>query len=210
MQNKCEEGFATRAELELVSLARSGDQGAFAELVRRSQKACFKLAVSVLRDPHAAEDEVQNAYWNAWRHIDGFQGDSKFSTWMTRIVMNQCLMRLREARRARVVYLEELSGGEDRPAFEIADRGLDPEQELSRKQVLEVLQREMRRVPPLLRSVLLSRHVDGLDNEEAARRLGISVAAAKSRLLRAHQELRRRMERHCGRLGIATLTAGVS
>jgi RNA polymerase sigma-70 factor (ECF subfamily) len=188
-------------------MAQRGDQDAFTELMRRHQPASFKLALSVLRDPHAAEDEVQNAYWNAYRHIGGFQQESRFSTWVTRIVMNQCLMRLREARRAKLLYIEDLGAGEDRPAFEVVDRCPTPEDELGRREVMEILQREMRRIPPILRSVLLSRHVDGLDTAQAAERLGISVAAAKSRLLRAHHELRRRMEKHIGRMGPATLTA---
>ena len=89
----------------LVKMAQAGDNAAFAELVVRHQNSCSKLALSILRDKSDAEDEVQNACWKAYEHIGQFQQDSKFSTWLTRIVVNQCLMRLRQTRQPRIGLL---------------------------------------------------------------------------------------------------------
>ena len=79
---------------ELVRLSQAGRRDAFSELTRRNYNSSLKLAVSILHDREEAEDEVQNAYWKAFQHIDQFHVDAKFSTWMTRIVVNQCLTRL--------------------------------------------------------------------------------------------------------------------
>ena len=81
---------------QLVSLTQQGSEGAFGELVRRHNKTMLQVALRILGDRQDAEDELQNAWWKAWRHLSAFAGDSRFTTWMTRIVMNQCLMRLRQ------------------------------------------------------------------------------------------------------------------
>jgi RNA polymerase sigma-70 factor (ECF subfamily) len=180
---------------------------AFAELIRRHQSSCMKLAVSILRDRADAEDEVQNALWKAYEHIEQFQQDSKFSTWLTRIVVNQCLMRLRQTRRARFFYLDE-TVGEDALTLELPDAHQpSPEDTVAEQELGEVLDHEVKRIPPLLRNVFLLRDMQELPMPEVASRLGISVAAAKSRLLRARQELRSRLEKHQGTGGIATLLA---
>jgi RNA polymerase sigma-70 factor (ECF subfamily) len=186
---------------ELVRSAQEGHQPAFAELTRRNYSSSFKLALSILRDRQEAEDEVQNAYWKAYRHIGQFQQDSKFSTWMTRIVVNQCLMRLRQTRRAKFLYLDDTIIGEERGTLELVDRADTPEKQLGSKELSILIHREISHIPPLLRNVFVLRDVDELPMDQVADRLGISVAAAKSRLLRARLELRSRMEKHCGRSG---------
>lgn len=191
---------------QLVTRSQAGDQEAFAELVRRHQSGCLKLALSILRDKQDAEDEVQNALWKAYEHIGQFQQDSKFSTWLTRIVVNQCLMKLRQARRARFFYIDE-AVGEDSLTLELPDVQPSPEESVAEAELGDVLQHEVNRIPPLLRNVFLLRDMQELPMPEVADRLGISVAAAKSRLLRARQELRNRLERKQGSAGVATLLA---
>jgi len=195
------------ADDELVVLAQAGDNTAFTELIERHQSTCKRMAVSILRDQQDAEDEVQNAFWKAYEHLGQFQQDAKFSTWLSRIVVNQCLMRLRKDRRARFVYLDEGVAGEDVASLDLPDRTQSPEQALAQTEVGAVLQGEIRRIPPLLRDVFILRDVEEMGMPEVAEKLGISIAAAKSRLLRARLELRQRMEKHCGRLGPASLTA---
>ena len=195
------------ADEELVRLAQTGRRDAFSELTSRNYNVSFKLAVSILRDREEAEDEVQNAYWKAFQHIDQFHSDAKFSTWMTRIVVNQCLMRLRRSRRASFLHIDDVQIGEERGSFELTDGLPTPEAVFGSKELAVLLRQEIRRIPPLLRTVFVLRDVDQLPMPEVAEKLGISVAAAKSRLLRARAELRHRLEKHCGRLGHATLTA---
>ncbi len=188
-------------------MSQEGAEDAFSELIRRNYSSAFKLAVSILHERQEAEDEVQNAFWKAFQHIGQFQQDSKFSTWMTRIVVNQCLMRLRQTRRARFLYLDDALIGEERGTMELVDGARGPESELGSKELAGLLRNEIKRIPPLLRNVFVLRDVDELPMPQVAERLGISVAAAKSRLLRARLELRSRLEKHCGRHGHATLTA---
>jgi RNA polymerase sigma-70 factor (ECF subfamily) len=195
------------ADDELVRMAQAGDDRGFAELVRRHQTSCIKLAVSILRDRSDAEDEVQNAMWKAFEHIGQFNLEAKFSTWLTRIVVNQCLMRLRQAKRARLLYIEDAVNNEDQISLDLPDERENPEEILGKQEVSVVMKREIARIPPLLRNVFLLRDVQELPMNEVAERLGISVAAAKSRLLRARLELRARMLKHEGNLGAATLMA---
>ncbi|HWF46368.1 MAG TPA: sigma-70 family RNA polymerase sigma factor, partial [Bryobacteraceae bacterium] len=105
--------YANVADEKLVKLCQHGDNAAFAELMSRHRTAASKLAFSILRDKSDAEDEVQNAFWKAFEHINQFQQDAKFSTWLTRIVVNQCLMRLRQARRARFYFLDDTTVGDE-------------------------------------------------------------------------------------------------
>lgn len=191
----------------LVHSCQRGDNAAFAELMRRHQGAAFKLALSILRDKQDAEDEVQNAFWKAYEHINQFQQDAKFTTWLTRIVVNQCLMRLRQTKRARFLYLDDMLVGDEVMTLDLPDHGDTPEQELGRTEMADVLHEEISRIPPLLRHVFILRDVQDLPMPDVAKALGISVAAAKSRLLRARAELRNRLQRHYGKIGPAALMA---
>ena len=188
---------------ELAKLAREGDREAFAGLTLRHYRSSLALAVSILRDRGEAEDEVQNAYWKAYRHVGQFQGESTFSTWMTRIVINQCLMRLRQRRRAGLAVPIDLSAGPERRPVELRDVRRTPEEELGKVEVAALVRREVGRIPPMLRSALVLRDMQELSMQEVAARLGVTVAAAKSRLLRARAELRERMRKHMGGFGLA-------
>jgi len=167
----------------------------------------LRVAVGILRDAADAEDQLQNAWVQAWQHLGGFAGDSRFTTWLTRIVMNQCLMRLRKNRRVQFLYMDAPAPGEEKVAFQLRDKNATPEQGLGRTQVTGLVRREIRRIPPILRHVLVLREVNQLPMPEVAEQLGISLAAAKSRLLRARQELRLRLEKCCGPAASATLMA---
>ncbi len=199
--------FQDASDGQLVDLAQCGDNDAFAELIERHMATCKRLAVSIVRDKQDAEDEVQNACWKAFEHLSQFQRDARFSTWLSRIVVNQCLMRLRKDKRARFLYLDDGVAGEEVAVLELPDEEPSPEASHARGELRKVLRQEIARIPPLLRDVFLLRDVQELPMPDVASRLGISVAAAKSRLLRARLELRQRMRKHCGMLGAATLTA---
>ncbi len=198
--------YSRLEDSQLVVLAQSGDNEAFAELIERHQTICRRLALSILKNAEDAEDEVQNALWKAFEHIGQFQQDAKFSTWLSRIVVNQCLMRLRKDKRARMVSIDEPVSAEDNMRLDLPDHNLTPEQALGQTELGAVLQTEIRRIPPLLREVIILRDVEERPMEEISEKLGISVAAAKSRLLRARLELRERMQKHLGVMGLATLT----
>jgi RNA polymerase sigma-70 factor, ECF subfamily len=189
------------SDQQLVELARNGDQNAFGELLTRHRQKCVGLAVFLLRNRGDAEDEVQNAFSKAYAHLDQYQGEAEFSTWLARIVSNQCLMLLRVRRRTKFVYLDETSNVHDAPPVELPACGPDPEGEFAYGQMKQVLRTEIRRIPPILRNVMLLRDIKELPMTDVADRLGITVPAAKSRLLRARTELRLRLMRHAERNG---------
>jgi RNA polymerase sigma-70 factor (ECF subfamily) len=185
---------------ELVIRAQHQDDAAFTELMRRTSPTSMRLAMSILRDRQEAEDELQNSYLKAWRHVDQFQRESRFSTWISRIVMNQCLMKLRKLRGANFVYLDDASAPDKIRRPEVVDRSATPENAFGGKELSEVLRREIRKLPPILRDVLVLRDVNELSTDEAATRLHITGAAVKSRLSRARMELRSRLEKCFGPL----------
>jgi RNA polymerase sigma-70 factor (ECF subfamily) len=193
-------------DADLVESARHGDKQAFGELVKRHHHWCVGLASGILRDRGDAEDEAQNAYWNAFQHLDQFQGDAEFSTWLARIVVNQCLMFIRASKRARFLHLDAGIPGYPSGSIDLPSWRPDPEGELGSRQLRDVLKREIQCIPALLRNVVLLRDVEELSIAEVANRLGITVSAAKSRLLRARIELRQRVLRHCGASGHLSLT----
>ena len=187
------------SDQELVQLARDGDQDAFGELMRRHRPKCVDLATLFLRNRGDAEDEVQNAFSKAYAHLDQYHGEAEFATWLARIVSNQCLMLLRVRRRTKFVYLDDTLRTHDAPPVELPACGPDPEGEFAFSQMTSVLRTEIRRIPPMLRNVMLLRDIQELPMTDVADQLGITVPAAKSRLLRARTELRSRLMRHATR-----------
>jgi RNA polymerase sigma-70 factor (ECF subfamily) len=192
---------------DLVSRAREGDAEAFAELVNRHRNWCLRVAYGILRNYEDAEDEVQNAFWRAYEHLADFHGDAKFSTWLNRILVNQALMRLRKRKTQRTHLSQDLELENSLVPLAVPDPSASPEEDLAERELAELLQKESQRIPPLLRSVFLMRDVEQVPIEQVAEFLGTSVAAAKSRLLRARAEMRERLRKHEGRRGLATLMA---
>lgn len=195
---------AGASEGDLVAAARLGDVRAFGDLIERHRNICLKRAMLMMRNRSDAEDEVQNAFWKAFQRLDQFRGEGTFGAWLSRIVENQCLMRIREERNLRFVYLDEST--ESNVRIELVGQVADPEDECGLDEVVSLLRREISRIPPLLRKVMLLRDLDQLSMDEVAFQLGLSVPAAKSRLARARTELKSRVMKHCGRKGPGTLT----
>jgi RNA polymerase sigma-70 factor (ECF subfamily) len=182
--------------LVLAALAR--DRDAFGELIRRHHPTCLRLSIYILSNLAEAEEQVQNAYIKAYEHLDQFQGTAEFSSWLSQIVRNQCIMLLRVKARARIVSIDHSSASDEGGAIELLAQSADPECELIRAQIADVLQHEIGRIPPLWRNVVMLRDVEQLPIPEVARRLRITVPAAKARLFRARNELRSRVQRCCG------------
>lgn len=197
-------GYGDLLDHELVAAAKLGDGDAFAELIRRSRSICLKAARSVLRDPDEVEDQIQNALINAWQKLGSYRQDAKFSTWLTRIVINQCLMAVRAQKRRPSVPLETQSDDGEMVRTELAAGTPDPEQALGDEQVARLLRDEVSRSPAMFRGVLHLADYESRPIDEVAGHLGITVAATKARLHRARKHLRERMEKHLGRMGWRT------
>jgi RNA polymerase sigma-70 factor, ECF subfamily len=202
--NHGERRDAIATDQDLIDRARGADTAAFGELIKRHYKMCLKRASSFIRNLTDAEDEVQNACWKAFERLPQFRGEGSFSAWLSRIVENQCLMRIREDRRARFLYLDDSTEANVRA--ELIAQVPGPEDELGDQQVESLVQREISRIPPLLRNVMMLSDVERLPMPDVAARLGLTVPAAKSRLGRARVELRARLKKYCGRRGFSTLT----
>src|SRR5947209_19073143 len=97
----------------LVENCTNGDEAAFDELIKRHHPTALKVAYSIVKNRQDAEDEVQNAFWKAYKHMRQFNRDSKFSTWLTRIVVNQCLMKLRRTRQVHYLYIGDTGALEE-------------------------------------------------------------------------------------------------
>ena len=185
-----------------VAQARKGDDRAFAELVKRYEAKIFRLAQHITQNREDAEDVLQETFLRAYEHLDQFQGNSKFYTWIVRIAVNQALMKLRRRRTDKSVSLDEsIDTGEDTVTREIAAWDEDPEQRFSREELGEILDSAIQTLAPTYRSVFLLRDVDDLSTEETAEALGLSVPAVKSRLLRARLQLREKLTRYFKRKG---------
>jgi len=189
-------------EAPLVAQSRGGDPRAFGELVRRYEAKIFRLAQHITQNREDAEDVLQETFLKAYEHLDQFQGNSKFYTWIVRIAVNQALMKLRRRKTDKTVSLDEtIDTGEDTVVREIAAWGENPEQRFSREELGTILDSAIEELEPAYRSVFVLRDIEELSTEETAEALGLSVPAVKSRLLRARLQLRERLTRYFKRKG---------
>ena len=188
---------AATEEMALVDAARKGDVEAFGELVKRYDRNVFRIAQHITHNREDAEDVVQDAFLKAYQNLEGFQGQSKFYTWLVRIAVNEALMRLRRNRPGRMVSLDQdLETGEDTIPREIADWAPNPEQLYKQSELRQILRKTIQGLPPAFRTVFVLRDVEGLSTEETAEALDLSIPAVKSRLLRARLQLRERLNRY--------------
>jgi RNA polymerase sigma-70 factor, ECF subfamily len=189
-------------ETVLVAQARGGDTRAFGELVKRYEGKIFRLAQHVTQNREDAEDVLQETFMKSWEHLDQFEGNSKFYTWIVRIAVNQALMKLRRRKTDRSVSLDEtIDTGEDTIVREIAAWGENPEQRFSREEIGNILDLAIQSLEAPYRTVFVLRDIDELTTEETAEALGLSVPAVKSRLLRARLQLREKLTRFFKRKG---------
>ncbi len=186
----------------LVARAREGDSHAFGELVRKYEGKIFRLAQHVTQNREDAEDVLQETFLKAYEHLDQFQGNSKFYTWIVRIAVNQALMKLRRRKTDKSVSLDEaIDTGEDTVVREIAAWDPDPEQRYTQEELREILDSAVDSLAPPYRSVFVLRDVEDFSTEETAEALNLSVPAVKSRLLRARLQLREKLTRYFKRKG---------
>lgn len=180
-------------ESTLLSALRSGDEVAFETLVRALGGRLYATARRFLKSEEDARDAVQEAFVSAFRSIGQFAGGSSLSTWMHRIVINACLMRLRTASRKPEDAIEDLLPRFDETGHRIAPEdawGVSAEAALLQKETRGRVREAIARLPEAYRAVLMLRDIEELSTEEAAEILGVTPNAAKIRLHRARQALR--------------------
>ncbi|MGA8011211.1 MAG: sigma-70 family RNA polymerase sigma factor [Candidatus Acidiferrales bacterium] len=183
-------------ESALVAAAKAGDISAFETLVGRYERKIFRLTQNITQNREDAEDAMQEAFLKAFEHLQSFEGNSRFYTWLVRIAVNQALMKLRK-RRPNVVSLdEEIDTGEDMVPREVEDWGPSPADRYAQTELSEILTKVIGELDPPFRIVFQLRDIEELSTEETAEALGLSVPAVKSRLLRARLKLRQSLNQY--------------
>jgi RNA polymerase sigma-70 factor (ECF subfamily) len=177
----------------LVARIVGGDSAAFETVMRRHNGALFRTARAILRDDADAEDALQEAYLAAYRALGTFRGDARLSTWLTRIVINQALGRLRARRRDNVVGLHddigEAAGEAKGDAMDEAPAA-SPETGALRAQLRRLLEREIDALPLAFRTAFMLREVEEMPIDEVAASLEIPPATVRTRVFRARAMLR--------------------
>lgn len=191
-------------ERALVARAKSGNADALGELYQRHQLKAYRTALRILRNQQDAEDAVQRAFQRALVNLERFREDSTFSTWLTRIAINEALMLLRQRRTQEPLHENNGPAAPDDGGVEIADGRPTPEETLWQKERRATLLHAVTHLRENLRVVVLLKELRGLTNAETARRLGLTVSAVKARIFHARRFLRKRLERKFGRGDVAS------
>jgi RNA polymerase sigma-70 factor (ECF subfamily) len=188
---------ASHDDMTLVHRCKSGDVGAFEELVRRYDRKVFRIAQHVTRNREDAQDVVQEAFLKAFRKLQEFRENSQFATWLVRITINQSLTKLRQPHKRREVVLDQ-DPQEETGAFlpyEVADWAPNPEERYRSSELKEILTHALQALRPALSLVFVLRDIEGLSTEQTSEALDLSESAVKSRLMRARLQLREQLSK---------------
>ncbi|MER9296516.1 RNA polymerase sigma factor [Mesorhizobium sp. M0621] len=185
---------AAPGDVQLVGRALARDGDAFRTIIKTHNQRLYRIARGVVRNDSEAEDIVQEAYVRAFAHLEAFRGDSSLATWLSRIVINEALGRLRKRRRT--VALPE------NPQAEIIRFPLnpsdDPERTMAQRQILQLVERATDSLPDVYRTVFVARVIEGLSIEETADLLGVRPQTVKTRLHRARALVRKALDDQIG------------
>jgi RNA polymerase sigma-70 factor (ECF subfamily) len=175
---------------QLVAAAKRGDELAFETLVKRHGCKIFALALRYTRIREDAEDVVQKTFQKAFVHLQQFEGKSSFSTWATRIAINQALMTLRKRRALHEVPIDDSSGDEGTTlTLQLADASPDPEARCLQREGTRILSAAIRRLSPGMRRAIQLQELRELSVQETAEHMGVSVPAVKATVFRARRKL---------------------
>jgi RNA polymerase sigma-70 factor (ECF subfamily) len=188
-----------REEYAFLAAAKRGDSAAFEILCKQSASTVFHVARGMMRSNEDAEDVVQESFQLAFMHLKSFKGDSRFSTWVSRIAINAALMKLRKKRRFWEVSLDEPAEGEQPSSgIDVEDQDLNPEELYAQKERQRILSEAMNDLAPGMRKAIELRELGERSTEETARIMGISVGAVKARVFHGRRKLRERLKRYVG------------
>ena len=184
-------GYAI-AEYQLLAQARAGNPDAFSELVRLNSSSVYGISLKILKNREDAEDNLQNVFCKAYRKIRNFNGESRVSTWLFRIAINEALMQLRRRQSDREICYSEATANEgDAGAVpEAEDSHANPERECI---ATDLTQKAFRGCNPTMAAIFVRSKAEGWTNRELARIYGTSPQTVKSRVFRTRMRLRRQM-----------------
>jgi len=198
-----------RATRRVVPINSASQNGHFDKLVRDCNQRVYRLALRITRNHQDAEDARQETFLKVYRHLDQFEGRSRFTTWISRIAINEGLMNLRKRSDSRRVPLDEIAevAAESDTIIQLRRPAEDPERSFARRQLRASLESAIASLRPLYRDVFVLRAVDELSTSETAKALGLTVSTVKTRLRRARMELRQYLE-SCGAMVQSTGALG--
>ena len=185
----------TLTDVQIVELVRSGQRALFEVLMRRHNQRLYRVVRAVMKNEQDVEDVMQQAYVNAFVHLDQFEERSQFSTWLIRIALNEAF-----ARRRRMRLVEPVpSGDEESSALDAMRSTLpDPERQTYAQEIGRHIEEAIDALPEGYRLVLILRDIEGLSTSETGEGLGLGADVIKTRLYRARVMLRRKVTERLG------------
>ena len=187
-------------DLDLVHASKNGDVTAFEQLVKRYDRKLLRIAQSVTHNREDSQDAVQEAFLKAYQNLPAFREDSKFSTWLIRITVNQSLMKLRKQRTTKEESLnEDFQAKGDILPIEVTDWAPNPEQLYWASELRTILINCLEELSPILRTVFVLRDIEGLTIDQTVEVLSVSETAVKARLWRARLQLREGLTKYFSR-----------
>jgi RNA polymerase sigma-70 factor, ECF subfamily len=182
-----------------VRRALARDALAFREIMRKYNRRLYRIARSILRNDADAEDAVQDAYVSAFANLASYRGESTLATWLSRIVMNEALGRLRRKRATvDLAALEHQRSEAEIIQFPLATLNDDPERTMAQRQILQLVEQATDNLPEAFRLVFVTRVIEGMSVEETSELLGIKPETIKTRLHRARRLVRDQLEKEIG------------
>ncbi|WP_287290468.1 RNA polymerase sigma factor [Mesorhizobium sp.] len=185
---------AASGEMQLVGRALAREGGAFHTIIKMHNQRLYRIARSVVRNDSEAKDIVQEAYVRAFAQLGDFRGESSLATWLSRIVINEALGRLRKRRRT-VAMPQNLQAEIIKFPLNPSD---DPERMMAQRQILELVERATDRLPDVYRTVFVARVIEGLSIDETAELLDVRPETVKTRLHRARALVRKALADQIG------------
>lgn len=191
---------AALTDAEVVRRVRAGEVALFEILMRRHNQRLYRATRSVIRDEHDVEDVMQQAYINAFTHLHQFEERSQFSTWLTRIALNEAFSRRRKIHIVEPIRELEAGSTKDRDTLmdTLTSPHADPERQAYAEELHRVLEQAVDTLPETYRTVFMLRDVEGLSTSETGEGLGLGEEAVKTRLHRARAMIRRAVTARIG------------
>jgi len=185
------------ADADLVERVCGGETALFEILMRRHNQRVYRVARSIVKDEAEAEDVMQQAYINAYLHLNQFERRAQFSTWLTRITMYEALARRRKTRPEEPLSMHE-EGWVDAPGRAIESEQVSPERQAYSRELGRLIEDAVDALPETYRAVFMLREIEGLSTSETAEGLGVGEEAVKTRLHRARAMVRRSLTDQLG------------
>lgn len=188
-------------DADLVGRALAHDAGAFRAIMQKHNRRLYRIARGILRNNSDAEDAVQDAYVSAFTHLASYRGESALGTWLSRIVINEALGRLRSKRTTLdFTSLDATRSEAEIIKFPLATASDDPERTMAQRQILELVEHATDNLPAAFRMVFITRVIEGMSLEETSELLDIRPQTVKTRLHRARQLVREQLDKQIGPL----------